>query len=261
MTEGTIIHPTAIVDKAAKLGHGVKIGPYSIVGPKVELGDSVQLDSHVVVGGRTRIGARTHIYPFASVGTDPQDLKFEGEDAELICGEDNVIREYSNLSIGTQGGGGKTQIGSGNLLMVNTHIAHDCIVGDHCIFANGVSLGGHVEVGNRAVIGGHAALHQFIKIGDLAMLAGGSIVVQDVPPFCTVAGNHASPTGLNSIGLRRAGLEKVHIKAVKAMYKILYQMNLTLESSIEMIEAELPFSDFKATFLDFLRASKRGICR
>ncbi|MFK7825425.1 MAG: acyl-ACP--UDP-N-acetylglucosamine O-acyltransferase [Oligoflexales bacterium] len=261
MTEGTNIHPTAIVDKAAELGLGVKVGPYSIIGPKVVLGDEVQIDSHVVVDGRTWIGARTHIFPFASVGTEPQDLKYEGEDSELICGENNVIREYSNLSIGTVGGGGKTVVGSGNLFMVNTHVAHDCIVGDHCIFANGVSLGGHIEVGDRAVIGGHSALHQFVKIGHLAMLAGGSIVVQDVPPFCTVAGNHASPSGLNSIGLRRAGLEREHVKAIKSMYKILFQMSLSLEDAIAMMDAEIPTSDHKNIFLNFLRASKRGICR
>ena len=261
MAEGTTIHPTAIVDKAAALGLNVKVGPYSVIGPKVVLGDGVQIDSHVVIGGRTHIGARTHIFPFASVGTEPQDLKYEGEDSELICGEDNVIREYANLSIGTEGGGGKTVVGSGNLFMVNTHIAHDCIVGDHCIFANGVSLGGHIEVGNRAVIGGHAALHQFIKIGQLAMLAGGSIVVQDVPPFCTVAGNHASPSGLNSIGLRRAGLEKDQIKAIKNMYKILFQMSLPLEDAIAMIDAEIPDSEPKDNFLGFLRSSSRGICR
>ena len=145
--------------------------------------------------------------------------------------------------------------------MVNTHIAHDCIVGNHCIFANGVSLGGHIEVGNRAVIGGHAALHQFIKIGDLAMLAGGSIVVQDVPPFCTVAGNHASPSGLNSLGLRRAGVEKDQLRAIKSMYKMLFQMNHSLDDAIALIDAEQPESTYKETFLSFLRASKRGICR
>ena len=261
MTEGTSIHPTAIIHKGAELGRGVKVGPYSIIGPKVALGDGVQIDSHVVVSGRTRIGARTHIYPFASIGTDPQDLKFKGEDSELICGEDNLIREYANLSIGTEGGGGKTVVGSGNLFMVNTHIAHDCVVGDHCIFANGVSLGGHIEVGNRAVIGGHAALHQFVKIGDLAMLAGGSIVVQDVPPFCTVAGNHASPSGLNSLGLRRAGLSKDQVRAIKSMYKLLFQMNHSLEDAIASIDAELAPSEQRDTFLNFLRASKRGICR
>ena len=261
MTEGTTIHPTAIVDKSAELGLGVKVGPYSVIGPKVALGDNVQIDSHAVVDGRTKIGARTHIYPFASIGTEPQDLKFKGEDAELICGEDNLIREYANLSIGTEGGGGKTVVGSGNLFMVNTHIAHDCIVGNHCIFANGDSLGGHIEVGNRAVIGGHAALHQFIKIGDLAMLAGGSIVVQDVPPFCTVAGNHASPSGLNSLGLRRAGVEKDQLRAIKSMYKMLFQMNHSLDDAIALIDAEQPESTYKETFLSFLRASKRGICR
>ena len=174
------------------------------------------LKSHVVVQGKTTLGAKNKIWSFASLGTEPQDLKYHGEDAELICGDECMIREYVNLSIGTEGGGGITQVGSRNLFMVNTHIAHDCIIGSDCIIANGVSLAGHVEVHDQAVLGGHVAVHQFCRIGSLAMIAGGAGVAQDVPPFFLVHGNHAKPVGLNLVGLRRAGLlERISIKLRK----------------------------------------------
>jgi UDP-N-acetylglucosamine acyltransferase len=258
---GSRIHPTAIVDKKAKLGDRVTIGPFCIVGPEVVLADDVCLDSHVVVNGKTSIGARTRISPFASVGTDPQDLKYRGEATVLECGEDNKIREYVTLSIGTDGGGGITRIGNRNLFMANTHIAHDCQVGNDCIFANGVSVGGHVEIDDHAVLGGHAAVHQFTKIGKMAMLAGGSIVVQDVPPFLTVAGNHAVPTGLNLTGIRRSDIERERLGDLKTMYKLLYRSNLNLEDAISAMIQELPESKELTAFTTFLKNSKRGICR
>lgn len=257
----TKIHPSAVVDKKARLGVGVEVAPFAVIGPKAILGDGVKVSSHVVISGRTTIGARTRIWPFASIGTEPQDLKFGGEDAELICGEDNMFREYVNISIGTDGGGGKTVIGSKNLLMVNTHIAHDCIIGDECIIANGVSLAGHVEVGHKAVLGGHSAVHQFSKVGDLAMLAGGSIVVQDVPPYCTVSGNHASSSGLNLTGLRRAGFKREMISEVKAMYKLLYRSNLTVDDAIIQMRETLSDSEPLNAFISFLQNSTRGVCR
>lgn len=258
---GVSIHPTAIVHPAAELGKRVSIGPYTIVGEKVKLGDDVSVASHVVIDGFTSIGARTQIWPFASIGTQPQDLKFKGEDTELVCGEDNMIREYVNMSLGTEGGGGQTIVGNHNLFMVNTHIAHDCIIGDHCIFANGVSLGGHIEVSDRAVFGGHSAVHQFVKIGSMAMLAGGSIVVQDVAPYCTVFGNHAKPQGLNTLGLRRAGLSRDLISQLKDMYRILYSSQLTFDDARQRIADSVPSSKYKDIFLDFLAKSKRGVCR
>lgn len=257
----TKIHPTAIIDKGAELGTNVVIGPYSIIGAKVKIDDNCIIESHVHIKGRTTLGKGNHIWSFASIGTEPQDLKFKGEDTELICGENNLIREYVNLSIGTQGGGGKTIVGSGNLFMVGTHVAHDCIIGNDCIIANGVSLGGHVEIGNKAVLGGHAAFHQFTKIGDLAMIAGGSIVVQDVPPYCMVHGNHASPSGLNMIGLKRAGFSSENITSVKAMYRLLYSSGLTLDDAIETILREVSPSLSRNVFIEFLKKSNRGICR
>ncbi|MCB9229868.1 MAG: acyl-ACP--UDP-N-acetylglucosamine O-acyltransferase [Deltaproteobacteria bacterium] len=255
------MHSTAIVEHGATLGQGVKIGPYAVIGKNVILGDHVQIGSHVVIKGRTQLGSRTRVWPFASIGTEPQDLKYQGEDTELICGEDNMIREYVNLSLGTQDGGGRTVIGSGNLFMVNTHIAHDCIVGDRCIFANGVSLGGHVLVQSEAVIGGHVAVHQFVRIGQLAMLAGGAIVVQDVPPFVMVHGNHASPGGLNLTGLRRSGRNRERIRSIKAMYKILYHSGKSLQDALELINCELEPSDDLTVFTEFCRHSGRGLCR
>ena len=256
------IHPTAVVDKNAYLGCGVKIGPYSVIGPNVTLGDGVEIKSHVVVEGNTKIGTGTVVWPFATLGSRPQDLKFTGEESQLIIGENNLIREYCNISLGTVAGGSKTVIGSNNLFMVYTHIAHDCLIGDHCIFANSVSLGGHIEVGNRVVFGGHVACHQFIKIGSFAMLGGGAIVVQDVPPYVMVHGNHAKPVGVNSIGLRRAKLNKQLISDIKSMYKILYKTQNSTQKSAEIIKSEIKDSSYKKTFTDFLASvSQRGLCR
>ena len=257
----TIIHPSAIVDPKAELGSGVKVGPFSVIGPDVKLGDDVIIDSHAVIMGKTSLGRETRVYPFASLGTDPQDLKFQGEESELLCGEGNTIREYVNLSIGTEGGGGRTVIGNNNLFMVNCHVAHDCIIGSNCIFANGMSLAGHIEVGDGVVVGGHVGVHQYVKIGTMAMLAGGSILVQDAPPFCTLHGNHASPMGLNLTGLRRAKKSKPLIRDIKSMYKLLYQSNLSLEKTIYNIEAEISDSNERGIFVNFLKTSNRGISR
>ena len=257
----TNIHPSAVVDPGAKLGAGVQIGAFAVVGPHVVLGDRVRIDHHGMVRGKTSLGAGTRVWSFATVGTEPQDLKYKGEDTELICGENNMIREYANISLGTVGGGGKTVVGSDNLFMVNTHIAHDCIVGNHCILANGVSLAGHIQVEDGAVIGGHTAIHQFVRIGRLAMLAGGSIVVQDVPPFVTVHGNHASPAGLNLLGLKRSGRSKDQIRNIKMMYKLLYQSGLTLEEAIERMGKDLPDSEDLECFKAFCQGTSRGLCR
>jgi UDP-N-acetylglucosamine acyltransferase len=263
----TTIHPTALVEKGAELGVGVQIGPYAVVGAQVRLDDEVEIGAHCVVSGRTQIGTRTKVWPFASLGSTPQDLKFRGEDAELIIGSENLIREYVNMSIGTEGGGGLTRVGNGNLFMVHTHVAHDCVIADNCIFANGVSLGGHIEVDSSAVFGGHAAVHQFVRIGKMAMLAGGAIVVQDVPPYCTVHGNHAAPHGLNLVGIRRSGMNSEELSAIKTCYKLLYHSNLTLAEAIAHIQQNVAALPCREVFLNFLSAciadgkKQRGICR
>lgn len=257
----TNIHPTAVVDSGAKLGAGVQIGAFAVVGPDVILGDRVKIDHHGLVRGKTSLGAGSRVWSFATVGTEPQDLKYKGEATELICGENNMIREYANLSLGTVGGGGKTVVGSDNLFMVNTHIAHDCQVGNHCILANGVSLAGHIQVDDGAVVGGHTAIHQFVRIGRLAMLAGGSIVVQDVPPFVTVHGNHASPAGLNLLGLKRSGRDKERIRDIKMMYKLLYQSGHTLEEALELMARDISGSEDLSSFIEFCQGTSRGLCR
>ena len=255
------IHQTAIVHDRAELGQGVQVGPYAIIGANVKLGDRVVVDAHAVVDGRTTIGPETRIHSFASIGSRPQDLKFAGEDTELLIGSRNMIREYANISLGTVGGGGKTVIGDGNLFMVYTHIAHDCVVGNECIFANGAAIAGHAVIGDKAVFGGLSALHQFCLVGDMVMVAAGAIVTQDVPPFVMVHGNRAQPSGLNVVGLRRSGLSHAQISEVKAAYRLIYNDNLPIEEARARIAAETEDAGIMAKFLDFLAASKRGVCR
>tara|TARA_Y100000991_G_scaffold174181_1_gene136041 strand:+ start:1415 stop:2188 length:774 start_codon:yes stop_codon:yes gene_type:complete len=255
------IHPTSIVQNGAELGLGVEIGPFSNIGSQVKLGDNVKVHSHAVITGKTFIDKNSSIWPFATIGTEPQDLKYCGENTELICGSDNIFREYSNISLGTVGGGGITKIGSNNLFMVNSHIAHDCFVGDHCIFANGVSLAGHIEIQDHVILGGHSACHQFIKVGSYSMIAGGAMVSQDVPPFVLVHGNHAKPKGIHQIGLARNKFSKNQIADIKQMYKFLYRMNLPLSCAVKMIEENTPDSSMKSLLLNFLSGCSRGICR
>jgi UDP-N-acetylglucosamine acyltransferase len=258
-TRQVVIHPTAQVAKGAELGTGCVIGPGALVGPKVVLGDRVKIGAGAILEGRTKVGDETTIFPYASVGSVPQDLKYRGEDTELLIGKRNRIREYVNISLGTEGGGGKTVIGDDNLIMVYTHIGHDCIIQSHCIFANGAQIAGHVEVGNYAVFGGLSGAHQFSRYGDMVMVAAGSMCSQDVPPFCMVHGDHASINGLNVVGLRRSGLK--NISDIKAMYRIVYSENLGLDAAVEKILNEVPESAERLSFTAFLKASARGICR
>ena len=255
------IHPTAIVAPGAQLGTGVVIGPYSIIGPKVQLGDQVRVGSHVTIENRTTIGARSVIYQFATIGVVPQDLKFRGEDAQLIIGEENSIRQYVNISIGSESGGGLTKIGRHNLLMVYSHVAHDCVIGDNVVVVNGVALAGHVTIQDRAFIGGLSAIHQFCRVGTRAMIGGGSMVVQDVPPYCMVQGDRAAPVGLNVVGLRRAAFSAELIKDLKSMYRLLYSEGLTIEDAIARIELETGDTTERRNFVDFLKTSERGVCR
>ena len=257
----TFIHPTAIVAQGAEIGVGVHVGAFSIIGPEVKLGDETWIDSHVVIANQTIVGQRNKIWRFASLGTEPQDLKYKGEKASLLIGDENMIREYVNMSVGTEGGGMLTKVGSRSLFMVNVHVGHDCQVGDDSVFANGVSLAGHVEIGNRAVLGGHSAVHQFCKLGPLTMTAGGAIVVQDVPPFVLVHGNHAAPNGLNLTGLRRQGYSGEKLAAIKEMYRLTYRANMTLDDALSAIKTTVPDSDDRQLWLDFIARAKRGLAR
>lgn len=258
---GVQIHPTAMVALGAQLADGVHIGPRAIVGPKVTLAENVIVGAGAIVEGRTSVGAGTKIFPYATVGSAPQDLKYGGEDAELIIGRDNRIREYANISIGTEGGGGKTVLGDRNLLMVYTHIAHDVIVGNDCIFANSVQIAGHCVIGNHTVFGGLSGVHQFCRFGDLVMVGAASLVVQDVPPYCLVQGDRAAIHGLNVVGLRRAKISGEDLSGIKSMYRFLYSSNLSLEAAQAAIENDVKPSNYRTCFLEFLASSERGVCR
>ncbi len=256
-----VIHASAMVDPKAKIGIGVYVGPFAIVGPDVVLEDRVCIDTHAVVLGKTTIGSRTRVWPFASVGSMPQDLKYRGEVSELVIGEDNAIREYVNISVGTTGGGGRTEIGSRNLIMVYCHIGHDCHIGNDVVFANAVSLAGHVIIQDRAVFGGLAAVHQFCRIGTMAMVAGGTKLTQDIPPCCMAHGDRARIGGLNLVGMRRSDLTEEAQQNIKRMFRLLFQEHLTLEDALSRIEAEIAVSKEKDMFVNFLKCSERGICR
>jgi UDP-N-acetylglucosamine acyltransferase len=255
------IHPTAIIAKGAEIGSHCIIGPHAVVGPQVRLGNHVQIGPGAIVEGRTTVGEETKIFAYATVGMMPQDLKYRGEEAELVVGKRNAIREYVNISIGTEGGGNITRIGDDNLFMVYTHIAHDCMIGNHCIFANSVQIAGHVEVGDGVVFGGMSGAHQFTRFGDLAMVGAAAVVVQDVPPFCMVQGDRAQINGLNVVGLRRRNLGSELFGQIKAMYRTVFNENLTLEDAIKAIEEKIPDSQYRASFVGFLKKSARGICR
>lgn len=257
----TKVHPTAIIEPGAELGIGVSVGPYSIIGSKVRVGDNTNVGSHVVISGRVSLGKNNLISSFASIGSRPQDLKYRGEDSELLIGDDNMFREYCNLSLGTDGGGGKTVIGSQNLFMVYTHVAHDCQVGNRVIAANCVALAGHAIVDDGAVLGGLSAVHQFCRVGRLSMIAAGAIVTQDVVPFGMVHGDRARINGLNVVGLRRLGMKNSDLQAIKAMYHLVFDSSLTLDDAILRIKKEVEDSEYRRVWLDFLKDSERGLCR
>jgi len=216
------IHQTALVDPAARIGADVRIGPYCVIGPAVALGDGVVLESHVAVAGDTEIGPRTHVWPFASLGHRPQDLKFRGERTRLVIGADCMIREHVTANPGTEGGGGLTRVGDRCLLMVGAHVAHDCVLGDGVILANNATLAGHVKVGDGAVLGGLSAVHQFVRVGRAAMVGGLTGVERDVIPFGSVMGDRARLAGLNVVGLKRAGATRETLHAIRAAYQDIF---------------------------------------
>jgi UDP-N-acetylglucosamine acyltransferase len=255
------IHNSAIIHPNAKIGANVRIGAYCVVGEHVELGDGVELYSHVCIDGRTKIGANTKIFPFASLGFAPQDLKYHGEPAELIIGERNVIREHVTMNIGTEGGGMVTQIGNDCLFMVAVHVAHDCVVGNRVIMANNATLAGHVQVGDGAVIGGLAAVHQFVRIGEGAMIGGMSGVEADVIPYGSVVGERANLAGLNLVGLKRKGLEREAIHALRGLYRELFEENVTsLHKAAEELLPNATQPELIKVLEFIASASKRSFC-
>ncbi|OYQ33489.1 acyl-[acyl-carrier-protein]--UDP-N-acetylglucosamine O-acyltransferase [Niveispirillum lacus] len=246
------IHPSAIVDPGARIGTGVEIGPFCVVGPNVVLGDYVRLVSHVAVDGCTTIGEGTIVYPFASLGHAPQDLKYRGEPSELIIGRHNRIRENVTMNTGTEGGGMVTRVGDGGLFMVGVHIGHDCQVGNNVIFANNATLGGHVVVGDHAVLGGLSAVHQFVRIGAHAMIGGMSGVEADVIPYGLVKGDRAYLAGLNLVGLQRRGFAKDDIHALRAAFRHLFEGEGQMSDRIASVMAEAGAVPSVADVLSFL---------
>ncbi len=255
------IHATAVVDSRAELGVDVEIGPYAVIEGKVQLGDRVQVQSHAVVRGQTTIGADSRIFSFACVGGDPQDMKYRGEETALVVGQRNVFREHVTANRGTSHGGGVTRIGNDNLFMANAHVAHDCVVGDHCVFANSVAIAGHVLVQDRAVLGGLAAVHQHGRIGRCSMVGGGGMAAQDVPPFTIAQGDRARLVGLNVVGLRRAGFTREVMSALKTAYRELFQAGMPLRIAAEQVRAFYSDVPEVIELVDFLESSQRGICR
>lgn len=255
------IHPSAIVEDGAVIGAGVHIGPFCYIGSQVEIGEGTVLKSHVVVNGITKIGRDNEIYQFASIGEVNQDLKYAGEPTHVEIGDRNRIRESVTIHRGTAQGGNLTKVGSDNLLMINAHIAHDCVIGNRCIFANNATLGGHVTVDDFAIIGGMTAVHQFCVIGAHVMVGGCSGVAQDVPPYVIAQGNHATPFGLNIEGLKRRGFDKESLHAIRNAYKILYRSGKTLEEAKPEIAELAKQHAAVQLFVDFFERSTRGIIR
>lgn len=255
----TFIHPTAIVAESASIGEGCYIGPFSTVGSAATVASGVRLESHVVIDGIATIGKDTHIFPYATVGMAPQDLKYAGEPTFVEIGERNVIREFVTIHRGTSGGGGKTRIGSDNLFMAQSHVAHDCQLGDGIIMANGATLAGHVEIADRANIGAYSGVHQFCRIGLEAFVGGYSVVVKDAPPFATIQGNHARCYGLNRVGMKRRGYPSKTISDLHHAFHLLLSAKLNTSQAVERIKQEIKGCKEVDLLLVFIESSKRGV--
>jgi len=255
-----MIHKTALVDSKAKLAPSVKVGPYSVIGPNVEIGDNVIIDSHVNISGFTKIGDGNKIYPFASIGSDPQDLKYNGEKTNLVIGNNNKFREYVTVNPGTEGGGGLTKIGDNCLFMISSHIAHDCVVGSNVIIANNVPLGGHVTIEDNVVIGGNSAVQQFTRIGKMAMIGGMTGVLNDVIPYGLSTGNRNILQGLNLIGLRRAKYDNKDILGLSDAYKEIFATK-NLSENIRKLNGTIAENPLVKNVVDFInKDKKRSIC-
>jgi UDP-N-acetylglucosamine acyltransferase len=257
----TEIHPTAIVARTAELADGVHIGPYAIIGPRVRIGAGTRVGPHAVIEGHTTIGTENQIFQFAALGAMTPDLKYRGEDSQLIIGDRNSIREFATLHPGTAVGGMVTRVGDDNLCMPYTHVAHDCLLGSHIVMANGAQLGGHVTVQDYAVFGALVGVHQFSTVGESAMLGAGAMVPLDVAPFCSAAGDRAVLHGLNLVGLQRRGFEAETISTLKRAYRIMFRSGLKLVAAAARIRAELPASFEVERFVTFVERSERGVCR
>lgn len=256
-----MIHPTALIHPSAQLAADVEVGAYTLIGEQVSIGRGTRIASHVVIEGPTRIGEDNHIFQFASVGAIPQDKKYKGEPTELIIGDRNVIRESCTLNRGTAQDKGKTVIGSDNWIMAYVHIAHDCLVGNHTVFANSATLAGHVEIRDYAILGGFTLVHQFCTVGEYAFTGMGSAIGKDVPPYMMANGAPAIPRGINAEGLKRNGFSSESIQRIKDSYRLLYRQQITVKEALAQLEADYgEFADIQR-LIQFVQASQRGLIR
>lgn len=253
-----LIHPTAIISDGAQIGEGTTIGPYSIIGPKVVLGQRNIIAAHVVIEGHTSIGNENHIFQFASIGSIPQDLKYKGEDSHLKIGNRNKIREYVTMQPGTSGGGMLTSVGDDNLFMANSHLGHDSHVGNKNIIANSVALAGHVTIEDRVTVGGLAAVHQFVKLGELSFIGGGAMVTKDIPPFCMAQGDRAGLVGLNTVGLERSGSSNITIDSLKRAYREIFISSGLITAKLEAARINFKECRLSSQLISFISASSRG---
>lgn len=255
-----VIHPTAQVHPNARLGEGVEIGAFTCIGEGVRIGSHTQISSSCVLEGDTQVGERCRIFMGVVLGTAPQDLKYKNEPTRLVIGDDNIIREYVTMNRGTTASG-QTRVGNKNLFMANSHVAHDCVVGDETVIANVGTLAGHVSVERKAVVGGLVGVHQFVRIGQIAIIGGCSKVVQDVPPYAMADGHPARVYGLNSLGVKRVGLSTVSIKQLKQAFKIIFFSHLSMTRALALVESDVPPDPQVTYLLNFIRNSTRGVCR
>lgn len=256
-----MIDERAIIDPSANIAENVTIGPFSIIGPDVTIGKGTWIGPHVTINGPTTIGENNKIFQYASIGDAPQDIRYKGESTQLIIGDNNVIRESCTLNRGTPHGGGVTRVGDDNFLMAYSHIAHDCQVGNHNIFANGTSLGGHVVIADYAVFGGFSLIHQFVHVGSYCFCAMGCGTNKDVPPYMMISGNPATPHGINKIGLQRRGFSEESIRAIRSAYKTLYMSKLKLSEAILELEKVAENVAEVASLVEFIKQSERSIVR
>ena len=255
------IHQTAIIQDGAEIEEDVVIGPYCIVSSQARVRKGSRLYNNVSLDGKVDIGESCTIFPFASIGLPPQDLKYNNEPTEVVIGDRNIIREYTTIHRASVGGNGTTRIGSDNFIMAYAHIAHDCLIGNKIIMANVANLAGHVLVEDNAVLGGLIAVHQFVRIGAYAMIGGFSGVAQDVPPYMIAAGSRVKLHGLNVVGLKRNGFSSEAITDLRKAYKILFRNNKTLKDAVKRVQEELPYTEEIASLLEFINLNRRGICR
>jgi len=255
------IHSTAILAPGAQLDVDVDIAPYAVIGPQVRIGRGTRVGAHAVIEGHTTIGCDNQIFQLASIGARPQDLKYRGEDSQLIIGDHNTIREFTTLNPGTTGGGMITRVGDHNLLMNYSHIGHDCQLGSHNIVANGAQLAGHVVIEDFVIIGALVGIHQFVNVGESAILGGGAMVVQDVPPYCNATGDRAALHGLNLVGLKRRNFGPELVRDIKRAYRIMFRSGLKVAEAVARTRAEVPQSREVDHFLTFIQSSERGVCR